>query len=461
MKQNRDDAPLIKPPTLDRWPYFWLGCALMALKYNLDRLIAWQEFHRSWYLWNYIKPHGYGAIDSLPPNDERFYFILLLTSLPFLLVGIFLTLRRLRSAGLSLALCVLFFVPVINLIFFAVLSVVPEKSATPTAMQDKPVWISWLPQSAAGSALASTLLVGLAGVAFAYLSTSVLRNYGWGLFVALPFVMGLVSVLIYAGPHSRSLPSCMLVAILPIGFAGLCLFFVAMEGAICLIMAAPIGVALALAGGCVGYLIVGNRSAPIPPLAMSVALLCVPLTMGMEKQADDPPPLLSVTTSLLIDAPPERVWPHVVSFSPLPSERDWILHTGIAYPTRARIDGKGVGAIRHCIFTTGEFIEPVEVWDENRLLRFSVAQQPEPMEELSPYPHLKTTHLDGYLQSHEGELRLTAMPGGRTLLEGTTWYTDRIWPSSYWRLWSDLIIHHIHLRVLNHIKNLSEHGRTP
>jgi hypothetical protein len=194
---------------------------------------------------------------------------------------------------------------------------------------------------------------------------------------------------------------------------------------------------------------------------MSVVLLCVPLTMGMEKQADDSPPLLSVTTSLLIDAPPEQVWPNVASFSPIPPERDWILHTGIAYPTRARIEGKGVGAIRHCIFTTGEFIEPVEIWHENRLLRFSVSQQPEPMEELSPYPHLKTTHLDGYLQSHEGELRLTAMPGGRTLLEGTTWYTDRIWPSSYWRLWSDLIIHHIHLRVLNHIKNLSEHGNTP
>ncbi|MBV8216587.1 MAG: hypothetical protein JOZ08_25495 [Verrucomicrobia bacterium] len=83
------------------------------------------------------------------------------------------------------------------------------------------------------------------------------------------------------------------------------------------------------------------------------------------------------------------------------------------------------------------------------------------MEELSPYPHLKTPHLHGYLESHEGELRLTALPEGKTLLEGKTWYTDQIWPSFYWRLWSDLIIHHIHLRVLNHIKNLSERGKNP
>jgi len=120
----------------------------------------------------------------------------------------------------------------------------------------------------------------------------------------------------------------------------------------------------------------------------------------------------------------------LISYLAIPPQRDWILHTGVAYPTQARIDGTGVGAIRHCIFTTGEFVEPIEVWDEPRRLRFSVADQPEPMEELSPYPHLKTPHLHGYLESHEGELRLTSLPEGKTLLEGTTWYTDRIWPSS-------------------------------
>ncbi len=85
-----------------------------------------------------------------------------------------------------------------------------------------------------------------------------------------------------------------------------------------------------------------------------------------------------------------------------------------------------------------------------------MAAQPEPMEEMSPYPRLKTPHLDGYFASQQGELRLTALPGGKTLLSGTTWYTDQIWPSTYWQLWSDFIIHHIHLRVLNHIKALSE-----
>jgi hypothetical protein len=37
-------------------------------------------------------------------------------------------------------------------------------------------------------------------------------------------------------------------------------------------------------------------------------------------------------------------------------------------------------------------------------------------------------------------------------LEGTTWYTNKMRPAAYWQLWSDMAIHRIHLRVLDHIK---------
>jgi len=39
---------------------------------------------------------------------------------------------------------------------------------------------------------------------------------------------------------------------------------------------------------------------------------------------------------------------------------------------------------------------------------------------------------------------------------GTTWYRDNIWPQEYWSLYSNAIIHNIHMRVLNHIKTVSE-----
>jgi len=107
--------------------------------------------------------------------------------------------------------------------------------------------------------------------------------------------------------------------------------------------------------------------------------------------------------------------------------------------------------VRRCVFSTGAFIEPIEVWEAPRLLKFSVEQNPAPLEEWTPYEHVTPPHLRGFLVSRGGQFHLVPLPGGRTLLEGTTWYRHTMWPAAYWRLWSDHIIHQIHLRVLRYI----------
>ena len=115
-----------------------------------------------------------------------------------------------------------------------------------------------------------------------------------------------------------------------------------------------------------------------------------------------------------------------------------------------------MGAIRKCNFSTGTFVEPITTWDENHLLAFDVISQPPPMKELSPYKDINPPHLDNYLVSKKGQFLLSKLPDGKIRLEGTTWYYNKMWPEPYWRVWSDHIIHQIHLRVLNHIKSISE-----
>ena len=61
--------------------------------------------------------------------------------------------------------------------------------------------------------------------------------------------------------------------------------------------------------------------------------------------------------------------------------------------------------------------------------------------------------------SEGGEFLLYASPHGGTRLEGTAWYQHGLWPSAYWRLWSDAIIHQIHMRVLKHIRDRAESDR--
>ena len=43
-----------------------------------------------------------------------------------------------------------------------------------------------------------------------------------------------------------------------------------------------------------------------------------------------------------------------------------------------------------------------------------------------------------------------------TLLEGSTWYTMDMGPAPYWQIWGDVIVHRIHLRVLEHVRSLAE-----
>ncbi len=80
------------------------------------------------------------------------------------------------------------------------------------------------------------------------------------------------------------------------------------------------------------------------------------------------------------------------------------------------------------------------------------------MREVSPWGEVHPPHLDGFLRSRRGEFRLRPLEGGRTLLEGTTVYENRMWPAPYWGAWSDELIHTIHRRVLRHIAAQAEEG---
>ncbi len=108
------------------------------------------------------------------------------------------------------------------------------------------------------------------------------------------------------------------------------------------------------------------------------------------------------------------------------------------------------------MFSTGPFVEPIEVWDEPHTLEFSVSAQPPSMREMSPYPLITPPHLENFLVSRRGRFLLEELPGGKTRLEGTTWYTNQMWPEKYWSVFSDEIIHRIHMRVLEHIRRRAE-----
>jgi hypothetical protein len=78
------------------------------------------------------------------------------------------------------------------------------------------------------------------------------------------------------------------------------------------------------------------------------------------------------------------------------------------------------------------------------------------MVEQTLWNSVRPPHLDGYLQTTRGQFWLEPLPNDMTRLVGRTWYRTHMSPEPYWRLWGDRIIHRIHLRVLDHVKRLSE-----
>ena len=272
--------------------------------------------------------------------------------------------------------------------------------------------------------------------------------YGLTIFMLLPVLLGGLASWVFrpaTGGRAAVLGALSVMA-------ALCSFLIlGLEGLVCIMMASP----LALPLGALGSWLVYYAEPPRLATGSAAMLLLLPAA-SIAWDATARPPVFEVRTAIAIAATTEQVWKHVVTFSELPEPQEWFFRAGLAYPIRARIEGSGVGAIRYCEFSTGPFVEPIEVWNEPRMLRFQVAENPAPMHEWSPYAQVLPKHLHGYLISKQGQFRLTPLANNRTLLEGTTWYQHGLWPAEYWRWWSDAIIHRIHSRVLTHVRTLAE-----
>lgn len=457
-------ADLWRPSgTVGRGTYALVGVIGFAIKHNLDRIIATVGFHRPWGLLNYWVPlQRVVRINELSRSERVFLATMAAAALPFIWVGIVMTMKRLRSAGLPAQGVILFFIPFLNLLFFLVLCLVPSQTFlfADQGIQTRSLFSRIIPDSALGSAAFSLLFTVPLGLLFVYFGTQVLSTYGWGLFVAVPFALGLASAVVYGFHSPRTMAGCIAVGGLSVAMLGLALMALALEGVVCLLMAAPLAFPLAALGGACGYHIQRRRPAgAVPPVLVSALLLLLPSAQWLEHALKPAPPTYVVRSSIDIQAPPEEVWKYVIAFSEIPPPTEWIFKAGIAYPVRAQISGVGVGAERHCVFSTGAFVEPIEVWDEPRRLKFSVTSNPSPMQEWSPYARIDTPHLHGFLVSEGGQFLLTPLPNGATRLEGTTWYQHGLWPAAYWRLWSDPIIHRIHMRVLTHIRDEVEQQR--
>lgn len=305
------------------------------------------------------------------------------------------------------------------------------------------------------------LLPTLITFVFVVLGVYVFERYGSALFIVVPIALGFSSGFIGARwPRGDARSSAIATLLTNMAAVAVALLFVAIEGIVCIAMAAPLAFLAALPGMFVALTMFRLPYTRTPRWTAGIALPLVPLAMFVEDRIDSEPVMRAVVTSVLVDAPIERVFETVIAFPRIESEPAWYFRLGIAHPLEARIDGSGVGAVRYCTFSTGSFVEPITAWDAPHLLAFDVTENPPPLEELSLHDHVHAPHLEGFLVARRGQFRLEQR-GDQVLLEGTTWYTHDMAPAWYWGAISDALIHRIHERVLGHIAAVAAASDAP
>ena len=417
----------------------------MLFKYLVDATVVWSYTGRWWSPLDYVSPLASVRIGALAGVPPVVMLALALWTLPFLWIGVSMSIRRAVDAGRSAWFAVGFFIPYLKYLLMITLCVLPTEPAAQWREREPDPVAADRRRSALlglGAALAITIPTILLGVYFK-------RNYSFGLFLGTPFTAGWVSAQVFNARHPRTAGESIRLALLAVLVAGILLIAFAAEGAFCLILAFPLAALVAIPGALLGRAVAlrGHETA-------GLAALLAPLLVLTEPKL--PPPSYEVVSTVEIAAPPDAVWQRVVSFPEIPPPTEWLFRIGVAAPQRARIVGTGVGATRYCDFTTGSFVEPITVWEPGRRLAFDIVRQAPPMHEWSPYRDVNPPHLDGYFRATHGEFELVPLPGGRTRLVGRTRYEVEMSPQGYWAVAAGQIVSAIHHRVLRHIRALSE-----
>lgn len=277
------------------------------------------------------------------------------------------------------------------------------------------------------------------------LISAVAHDFGWGTFVVGPLAGGFAGALTLKafGDYAYRFTAQMVGWSLA---AGLFVTLVTLrEGAVCVLMAAPILVPCWFAGASIGHYLASRVKKP-GPLSASVLAVAPFVLVSLAKST----PTVwtdTATTAMVVDAVPDEVWPLISNLKVESEPSSWILRTGVAHPLAVETDGDR----RVCRLSTGDMPETIVVSVPGKQLGFRVESTPPTMVETNPFGKVEAAHLSGYYQCRYGEFRLTGLPGGKTLVEGTSRYDCRFEPAGYWRLWTRAVVHAVHREVLGEI----------
>ncbi|QEC52869.1 polyketide cyclase/dehydrase/lipid transport protein [Anseongella ginsenosidimutans] len=259
-------------------------------------------------------------------------------------------------------------------------------------------------------------------------------------FILLPLFMGIVSAWCWRnlGMKTRALIGY---SVLNGAIAILLSFLFLGEGVICLLIVSPLIFGFVISGAFAGRRMFRKNDTTLNICVFSLLFLVFIADLFSDHHYEN-----LVSDEITIKASPEEVWKNIVAFEKIEKENEfWLFKLGMPSPVEATVEGYYKGAGRKCIFSNGYvFDEKIVVFEPGHDLTFDITGQP------------RDPEIMGHIDILRGQFLLKDNGDGSTTLTGKSWYRLYIFPSWYFDLWARSITRNVHLRVMEHVRQLSE-----
>jgi len=273
----------------------------------------------------------------------------------------------------------------------------------------------------------------------------------------MPFGLGFVTIFITENKQRQSYVAWIFLPWIPMLAALLATAITLLEGAICIVFFAPLGLLLASLGGVFGGVAARYIHSPRSRNASLACVMVLPVLLGpWEHSVLNESQLRSVENVIDIKASPETVWRNIERVPAIQKQElpvTWTHRIGFPDPIEATLSHEGVGGIRNASFERGlAFIETVDTWEPSQRLGFSIRAGDIPSTTLDEHVTIGGPYFDVL----HGEYRLETLPGGGTRLHLTSHQrlsTDFNW---YAHLWTEAVMSDLQHRILLVIKHRSE-----
>jgi len=262
----------------------------------------------------------------------------------------------------------------------------------------------------------------------------------FSIFVIVPMLMGIVSAWFWMKNDVKS-KALAGYSVLNGSLAILLSFVFLGEGIICLLIVSPLIFGFIIAGAFVGQRMFRKNNQNL-----NVSVFALLFVVFVADSLSTHNYVNLVADEMIVNAPPDQVWKNVVAFDKIEKKNDyWLFRIGMPSPMQTTVEGYHEGAGRKCIFSNGYiFDEKIVTYEVNKDLTFDIVGQP-----LDP-------EIMGHIDILRGQFLLKDNKNGTTTLVGNSWYRLHVFPVWYYDIWAKSITRNVHLRVMEHIKLLSE-----